>query len=218
MDSTTAKSNERPVMQHKFAAAVVQKLRLRFSGSETKDWTKTYADSNEANQLYAGAGFTGTVATPSARLRLGKLVVASPTCLEFGLRFHHRLEPATARDAAVLSITADKYKRALNSHRATSRGDLTLERAEITALVSVLVVEVAALRAFSVERVGYTPVGNIRVVPQRIGRSLCAVNFGDAHLVVRLVGKWECGLFRDFSRERSCNGRHIYSFLLVGCR
>jgi hypothetical protein len=36
-------------MQRKIAVANVQKLQLKFSGSEAKDRTNTYADSNEAN-------------------------------------------------------------------------------------------------------------------------------------------------------------------------
>src|SRR4029077_8169270 len=120
--------------------------------------------------------------------RPGKLVVALPGCLEFGLRFHHRLEPATACDAAVLPIPAGEFISALNSHRSTSCSDLGLECAPITAIIRVDVIEVAALRALAVEHVGNAPVGNIRVVPQRIGRTLSAVNLSDAH---RVVGQYQ---------------------------
>ncbi|MCM3900760.1 MAG: protein kinase [Pyrinomonadaceae bacterium] len=46
------KSSDLLVTQREIAAAIVQKLQLKLSGSEGKGLTKTYTDNNEAYQLY----------------------------------------------------------------------------------------------------------------------------------------------------------------------
>ena len=51
------KSSDLLTTQREIAAAIVQKLQLKFSGSEAKGLTKTYTDSNEAYQLYLKGRF-----------------------------------------------------------------------------------------------------------------------------------------------------------------
>ena len=51
------KSKDLLVTQREIAAAIVQKLQLKFSGSEAKGLTKTYTDNNEAYQFYLKGRF-----------------------------------------------------------------------------------------------------------------------------------------------------------------
>src|SRR4030067_628740 len=138
------------------------------------------------------------------RLRFGYLVVALPSALELGLRLHYALERAAAGDAAVFAIAAGEFKRAFNDHSAADSGDSGLKCSPIAARPRMVVVVVAVLRALAVEQIRDAPVCDLRVVPQRVGRFLGAVNLGDIHRVIGLVGECERGLLREFPGKRSC--------------
>jgi hypothetical protein len=103
-----------------------------------------------------------------SRLSLGQCVFAFPVALDLGLRFQHRLECAAAREALEFTLAASEFVDTFNSHLAARDGDLTLKCPVVTALVSVNVVEVAALRAFAALHVSYGPVGD------RVGLETCS--------------------------------------------
>jgi hypothetical protein len=109
------------------------------------------------------------------------LVGALPAALDLRLRFHHRFELAAACEAAVFAVAAGEFVGALNGHPAGCSDGLALKRSLVAALVSVDVVVVAALRELAVEQVGDAPVGDLRIVPQRISRFLSAADLGDRH-------------------------------------
>src|SRR6202040_1627282 len=98
--------------------------------------------------------------------------------LDLGLRFRHGLKGAASGDAAELAIAAGEFPGTLNGHPTAGRGDLAFERSPVAAFITVDVVVVAPLRALAVEQLGNAPVGNTRVVPQRIARLLRAANLG----------------------------------------